>query len=355
MPETPDTSEALHEINNAAERAAKLTAQMLMFSRKKRTQRHDLNLNELIAQIGNMLRRMLGEKIVLKVQCSETPLAVHADPVMIEQVVLNLAVNARDAMPEGGQLLIRTAETEIKEADAGLNVKARPGRFACLSVTDTGGGITPEAMPHLFEPFFTTKEIGKGTGLGLATVYGIAQQHEGWIEVESKPGCGAKFEIFLPINPKKENLAGEAPPNTELPRGSETILLVEDEPVVRRLARTILQRHGYRVFEAASGLKSISVWNEHAAEIDLLLTDMVMPDGLSGRELANKLQAEKPSLKVIFTTGYSLDAISPDAPLDEGVNFMAKPYTLEKLVQTVRRKLNEIAPQTNQAGSAIKS
>ena len=345
VPPSPSVTEALHEIDVAAERAAKLTSQMLLFSRKKRIQSQSLNLNEVIAQFANMLRRLLGENIALEIQTAGTPLIIHADPVMIEMVVLNLAVNARDAMPQGGRLVIRTEEVEIKPEACQPNSKAHPGWFACISVTDTGCGIAPEVLPHLFEPFFTTKDIGKGTGLGLATVFGIAKQHSGWVEIESDQGHGAQFKVFLPINHKKSEPGTSFKTKAQVLGGTETILLVEDEQALRRLARTVLQRHGYRIYEAGSGAEALALWSGHAAEINLLVTDMIMPGGMSGRQLAEHLLHDRNDLKVIYTTGYSPDAISQDLFLEEGVNFMAKPYHAEKLVQIVRRRLDEPAGQ----------
>ena len=337
----PGMLESLHQIDAAAQRAAKLTSQMLMFSRKKRIQPQSLNLNEVIAHFGTMLRRLLGENIVVDVQCGTAPLIIHADPVMIEMVVLNLSVNARDAMPQGGRLEIRVGEIEIKGEDIRQNSKARPGWFACISIVDAGCGIAPETLPHLFEPFFTTKGVGKGTGLGLATVYGIVKQHEGWIEVASEPGHGAKFDIFLPNGAKNAGPGATPDPKAKMTGGNETILMVEDEEPVRRLAKAILQRNGYRVFEAGSGVEALTVWKEHQSEIDLLLTDMIMPGGISGRELAERLLLEKPDLKVIYTTGYSLDAMSQALALTDGLNFLPKPYHPNKLLQTTRRCLDE--------------
>jgi signal transduction histidine kinase len=335
--------ESLHQIDVAAERAARLTSQMLMFSRKKRILPQSLNLNEVIAHFGTMLRRLLGENIVVDVQCGSAPLIIHADPVMIEMVVLNLSVNARDAMPQGGRLEIRVGEIEIKGEDIRHNSKARPGWFACISIADTGSGIAPETLPHLFEPFFTTKEVGKGTGLGLATVYGIVKQHEGWIEVASDPGHGAKFDIFLPNGVKNVGPVAAPDSKAKVTGGNETILVVEDEEAVRRLTKAILQRHGYRIFDAGSGVEALTVWKEHQPEIDLLLTDMIMPGGISGRELAERLLLEKPALQVIYTTGYSLDAMSQTLALTDGLNFLPKPYHPNKLLQTTRRCLDEIA------------
>jgi CheY-like chemotaxis protein len=348
----PSVQEALREIDVAAGRAAKLTSQMLMFSRKKRFLPQPLDLNLLIPQFSTMLRQLLGENIATEIQTGAAPLVVQADSVMIEMVLLNLTVNARDAMPQGGRLLIRAAELEIKAGESRLNANQRPGWFACIGVEDTGSGIAPEVLPHLFEPFFTTKEVGKGTGLGLATVYGIVKQHGGWIEVESEPGRGARFEVFLPLSSRKPSPDVAPEPSQKVSGGTETILLVEDEAALRRLARILLQRHGYRVLEAGSGVEALSVWDEPGTKIDLLLTDMIMPGGLSGRELAEKLRERKNNLKIIYTSGYSPDVVNQNlSPKDEQY-FLAKPYHPDKLIQTVRQCLDESTPAQDQAASA---
>lgn len=349
---TNETLVALQEINLASERAAKLTSQMLMFGRKKKLQPQDLDLSGVIRHLGNMFRRLLGENIDLQIECGDSPLDVHADPVMIEQIVLNLALNARDAMPDGGRLTICASAAEFDETRARNNPKARPGRFACVSVADTGCGIAPSALPHLFEPFFTTKEPGKGTGLGLATVYGIVQQHQGWIDVKNEPGQGATFYIYIPLTVRPAAPAAKSPVKVQIPGGNETILLVEDEPALRRLTRTLLQRSGYRVYDAASGAEALPVWNQHAGEIDLLLTDMIMPDRITGAGLAKTLQAQKSNLKIIYTTGYSLEALRTDLQLEDGVNFLAKPYSPAKLAQTVRRCLDGPAPESAETDAA---
>jgi signal transduction histidine kinase len=336
----PVVSEALREIETAAERATKLTSQLLMFSRKKAMQRKIFDLNEVISALDTMLRRALGENIDLDIQIGAKPLTLHADPVMIEMVILNLAMNARDAMPQGGQLLIQADEIEIKTEDCQRHASAVPGRFACILVRDNGCGIAPEVLSHLFEPFFTTKEVGKGTGLGLASVYGIVTQHAGWIEVESAPGRGATFKVFLPVTAIQAGPAIPKATKSQIPGGKETILLVEDEPALRRLARTVIQRQGYRVYEAASGTEALAVWKEHGPEINLLLTDMVMPGGMTGWELAEQLRTEKNDLKVIYSSGYNPEAVSQNLPLKEGANFLAKPYHPDKLLRIIRQCLD---------------
>jgi len=345
LPRSPKVIEALREIDAAAERAARLTAQMLMFSRKKRMQPQPVNLPDLVTQFGTMLGRVLGEQITMEISPGEIPLMLHADPVMIEMVILNLALNARDAMPQGGRLTISARPQKFSGADA-LHPQARPGSFVRLTVADTGCGIPKEVLPHLFEPFFTTKEPGKGTGLGLASAYGIVKQHHGWIEVESEPGSGASFHIYLPAQTAPAPAAAPPAVPSRPTGGSETILLVEDELPVRRLAKILLQRQGYQVLEAGSGREALAVWAAHQPEIKLLLTDMIMPGGWTGRELATRILSENAAIKVIYTTGYSPETFSADLPLKEGLNFLAKPYPPNKLLETVRRCLDEPAPTT---------
>jgi nitrogen-specific signal transduction histidine kinase/CheY-like chemotaxis protein len=334
-------TESARQIAFAAERAAGLTRQLLAFSRKQLTQMVDLDLNELVANLIKMLQRLLGEDVQLEVSFSPAHPSIHADAGMIEQVLLNLAVNARDAMPRGGRLRIQTETLSLDEAGAQANPEARPGEFVCLSVSDTGQGIAPEHLPRLFEPFFSTKGVGEGSGLGLATVYGVVKQHQGWITVESRLEQGTTFRVFLP------RLLGQVPVSEASPvccppspRGKEAILLVEDEELVRQVARTILEGLGYRVFEAESGVAALEVWRERRSEIALLLTDMVMPEGLTGRDLAEKLWAEAPNLPVILTSGYSPQIAGQQRGLGEGVPFLQKPYSPEKLATVVRDALD---------------
>jgi PAS domain S-box-containing protein len=336
----PKLAEPLTQIANAAERASGLTRQLLLFSRKQVIQRKHLDFGEVIANMAKMLQRILGEDIKLEVQRAERLPRVFADAGMLEQVIMNLAVNARDAMPKGGRLVIKTERAEIDADYAARRVEARPGSFVAMSVTDTGTGIPPEILPKIFEPFFTTKEVGKGTGLGLATVFGIVKQHEGWIELDSEVGRGTTFRILLPASAPTG--AGESDPEagTAVRGGNETILVTEDEPALRSLTRAALQRHGYSVLEAANGVEALGVWAAHKDKISLLLTDMVMPDGMSGSELAKKLMAQKPSLKVIYASGYSPEAGINGVELTEGVNFLPKPFQVEKLARTIRAALD---------------
>ena len=342
----PETAEALKEVSVAAGRAANLTRQLLAFSRKQIMQPKILDLNEAIGSVVRMLQRLLGENIELQLDYASRLPSVRADVGMMELVLVNLAVNARDAMPQGGRLKLRTFEREVNEIQAKRHPEARAGHFVCLSVTDTGCGMDATVRSHLFEPFFTTKEVGKGTGLGLATIYGIVKQHEGWIEVESAVGQGTTFTLFLPavFAAAESSRATSSKPGVR--GGSETILVVEDEPALRSLVRTVLARYGYVTLEAADGIEAMQVWRQNAGQVRLLLTDLVMPGGISGRELAEKLQAEQPSLKVIYTSGYSLDMAGEELVMRPGFSFLAKPYAPPALAMAVRSSLdgNPAAP-----------
>jgi len=243
-------------------------------------------------------------------------------------------------MPKGGELTIATREILVTEAEAKARVERRAGQFARLSVTDTGCGMDSSVIDHLFEPFFTTKEVGKGVGLGLATVYGMVKQHQGWVEVESQPGKGASFHITLPFTGKAVEKPADKPPPAKVDGGKETILVVEDEEDLRDLVRDVLEGHGYQVLQAGSGVEALRVWETHGRKVDLLLSDMIMPEGMSGRELAEKLQRADPHLPAILTSGYSQDMIEREAVLDARVKFFSKPYHPAQLAQAVRDSLN---------------
>gem|GEM_PF-315232 len=330
-----DKIDSLQQIAAAADRSANLTRQLLTFSRRQVIQLKNLDLNEIVTNMTKMLRSILGEDIFLLVMHSPSLPLVYADQGMMEQLLLNLAVNSRDAMPKGGQLIINTNSVVLDENYRRLHPEAYPGHFITLTVKDTGCGIPPEILPRIFEPFFTTKDTGKGTGLGLATVYGIVKQHHGWVRVASKIGQGTTFQIYLPASRELFQTSDEGS-KKQLRGGTETILVVEDEGPLRQLVHFILARHGYNVLEAVSGVAALDVWREHKEEIDLLLTDLVMPDGLSGLDLAEKLHAETPDLKIVYTSGYSIDIAGKDFILEEGVNFLQKPYHPHKLAQTIR-------------------
>jgi two-component system cell cycle sensor histidine kinase/response regulator CckA len=331
---TAPQRQAAQEITEAADRAANLTRQLLAFSRRNVIQPKNLDLNGTLNQMAKILQRVLGEDIALDVRYASNLPPVFADPGMFEQLVVNLAVNSRDAMPKGGRLDISLRAVALGRAEAEKLPEARPGTFVALTVSDSGCGIPREHLEHLFEPFFTTKDVGRGTGLGLATVYGIVKQHNGWISVESEVGRGTKFEIYLPASEKP--LSPSAVPSKKVRGGAERILLVEDEEPLRELVRCVLESYGYHVTDAPSGLRALDVWKEHEQHFDLLLTDIVMPDGVTGRDLADALKQQKPELRVLFSSGYSSDIIGKDFVLADGVNFLQKPYNPQTLAETVR-------------------
>ena len=334
-------SRSAQQISQAAERAAALTRQLLTFSRRQLIQPRKLDMNKIVGNMTDLLGRLLGEDVLLQLNYCPSPAMVEADVGMMEQVLLNLAVNARDAMPKGGRLTVRISIVDLDEAHVQRHPEARVERFVCVSNTDTGSGIPPENLQRIFEPFFTTKEVGKGTGLGLATVYGIVKQHQGWIEVESIVGKGTTFRIYIPY-------VGSAQAETEKPTtqisirgGTETILLVEDERSVRELVSRVLQKYGYKILPVGNGVEALETWNQHKNEISMLFTDLVMPDNMNGRELAEKLWAERPGLKVIFTSGYSSDIVGKDFKLEPGLNYLQKPYQPQALALAVRRCLDD--------------
>jgi len=330
------------QISQGAERAASLTRQLLAFSRRQVMKLQCLDMNEVVSNMTQMLGRLLGEDISLQLNYAAQPALVQADASMLEQVLLNLAVNSRDAMPKGGQLSIRISVQDVSLNQLVRNPDAQAGKFVCLTTSDNGCGIAPDNLRRVFEPFFTTKEIGKGTGLGLATVYGIIKQHQGWIDVESELGKGTTFRVFLPVS--KETLKPKEEPPSERPvrGGTETILVVEDEAPVRELVCSLLARQGYKILQAESGPKALDVWKTSKDKIDLLLTDLVMPDRMNGRELAERLWADRPRLKVIFTSGYSADVVGKDFVLRSGLNYLQKPYPPQKLAAVVRDCLDAV-------------
>ena len=340
---TSETTDCLKQITAASERATNLTRQLLAFSRKQVMQSQPLVLNDVIADVTKMLKRIIGEHIDLQCRCGAQLPFVQADAGMIEQVLVNLAVNARDAMPHGGQLLITTEPVTFEETPGPAHPEARAGQFACLAVSDTGTGIAPEHLLRIFEPFFTTKEPGKGTGLGLATVYGIVQQHQGWIEVFTQPGAGTTFKIFLPVVPPPPGTPAAARAETKVSGGVETILLVEDDYAMRMVTRRVLESQGYQIYEATTAREALEVWRSHAGEIALLLTDIVMPEGITGCDLTEQLRAQRPALKVVLMSGYSADVISQNSDFLQCTKsgFLQKPFSTQALLQIVRRHLDE--------------
>ncbi|MGE0866265.1 MAG: ATP-binding protein, partial [Vicinamibacterales bacterium] len=295
--------------------------------------------NEVVTSLAKLLQRILGEDVRLQLDLHPSPLITYADAGMIDQVLMNLAVNARDAMPGGGRLIITTSQQVVDERLGRLHQEVAPGDYVALSVSDSGTGIPSDVLPRIFEPFFTTKEAGKGTGLGLATVFGIVKQHSGLLQVESEPGQGATFRVLLPARTAAPQIAALATQSRPA-GGTETILVVEDEPLVRMLTRVVLERAGYQVVEASDGVEALKVWEQHRKDIHLLLTDLVMPGGVSGRELATQLMASKPGLKVVFTSGYSAEIAGREISLQEGQNFIQKPSAPSKVLETVRRCLD---------------
>ena len=327
-------------INKAVEKATDLTRQLLAFSRRQIMEVRVLDLNALLQNLDKMLRRIIGEDIELVTLLGEDLGRVKADPGQIEQAVMNLAVNAKDAMPEGGKLIIETVNAELDEAYARTHVAVTPGPYVMIAVSDTGTGMRPEVRDRIFEPFFTTKGKGKGTGLGLSTVYGIVKQSNGNIWVYSEPGKGTTFKIFLPRvdEPAEKLKAQEA--DDELSRGSETILVVEDDKEVRNLAVRILKRQGYTVLDGSYGDEAFSVCRQHKGPIHLLLTDVVMP-GMDGRALSDCLSQLHPEMKVLYMSGYTDDAIVGHGVMAQGTNYIQKPFTVNGLTKKVREVLDQ--------------
>jgi signal transduction histidine kinase/ActR/RegA family two-component response regulator len=327
------------EIDRAAKRAAQLTQQLLAFSRKQIVQPQVLALNEVIVGMESMLRRLIGEHIELVFVPSRTGGRVRADRGQIEQVILNLALNARDAMPDGGRLNIETEETTLDKEFAEQHPGARPGLYVMLAVSDTGVGMDKETQEHAFEPFFTTKEAGKGTGLGMAMVYGIVKQSGGYIQLHSKLGRGSRVRVFLPSTEDEVTMretSSEIP--TSSPR-SETLLVVEDEEPLRQLTKEYLESSGFRVLEAPSGDQALQVAEEHKGPIQLLITDVVMP-GMSGRELAERLVEQRPAIRVLYMSGYTDDAVIRHGILAGRDAFLQKPFSLQTLANKVRETLD---------------
>ncbi|MBI4401687.1 MAG: PAS domain S-box protein [Nitrospirae bacterium] len=337
----PETSvyQDVEEIRKAAKRAADLTQQLLAFSRKQSRQPSPLDLNEVVTGLTRMLQRLLGEDIRLETELEPELIQVLQDPNQIEQVIMNLAVNARDAMPKGGTLTIETANVELDQAYCRIHPGTRPGRYVRLSVRDTGVGMDASTLAHCFEPFFTTKPLGQGTGLGLATVYGIVKQSDGAVDIHSQVGQGTTVKIYLPCLASTDEALATAPASRVIPQGTETILVVEDEGVVRTLIRKIIEQQGYTVLDAVSGPAAITIAAEQTGPIDLLVTDVVMPE-MSGPELATLLTASRPDMKVLFLSGYAEDALAHRSTVGPEMMLLKKPFTPEELALKVRDALD---------------
>jgi len=333
-------SQRVEEIRKAADRAAGLTRQLLAFSRKQVFEPKVVDLNAVVADIEKMLDRLIGEDVHLEVRPQIGLGQVKADRGQIEQVIMNLAVNARDAMPQGGELTVETANAELDEAYAAAHAGARAGRYVMLAVTDTGEGMDAETQRHIFEPFFTTKELGKGTGLGLATVYGIVKQSEGYIAVDSKKGGGTTLQIYLPRIDSLTARPPEVAAEVESPEGSETILLAEDEESLRTIVSEILEEAGYTVLVGENPRQIAEVAQSHDGPIHLMLTDVIMPK-ISGRGLAEQITAVRPEIKVLYMSGYTDDAIAHHGVLKPGIHFIQKPFSSSALLRKVREVLDK--------------
>ncbi len=330
---------AIQDLQEGAVRAGNLTRQLLMFSRKAVTQKAPIDLNQVVDHLLQMLRRVIGENYRIEFSCPAQLSMVNADVSMMEQVLLNLVVNARDAMASGGVVRILTYDQEWTEQACASHPKSRPGRFVCLDISDNGCGIPPQNLATIFEPFFTTKDAGKGTGLGLSTVEGIVSQHQGWVDVDSQLNQGTTFHVYFPALAHSDIPAPEGAPAATAQKGKETILLVEDDTAVRKMVQRNLPQHGYRVLEASNPRDALSLWQKQGSEVDLLLTDMVMPGGLTGMELVQRLRALRPGLPAIIMSGYSR-LLSQGGVTEPDIEFMQKPFGVAELTGTLRRSLD---------------
>jgi PAS domain S-box-containing protein len=337
----PDRAD-LEEIQKAGQRAAALTQQLLAYSRKQMLSPKEVDLNQTLTSLQGMLTRLIREDITLAYDFAPAPALVKIDPTQLEQVILNLVLNSRDALPAGGVIRLEVARVKLADVDVPSDHATRAEEYVRLKVIDNGVGIAPEAWPHLFEPFFTTKDIGKGTGLGLASVYGIVRQSNGFIAVESEPGRGTTFTMHFPAVTSHGARQEAASLVIEAEGGHETILLVEDEDAVRVIVSAVLRRQGYQVLEAATPRGAIKIFDEHHASIDLLLTDVVMPD-MNGPSLAQRLVAIRPSLKILFISGYA-DVASPLDASGPNVGFLSKPFQASTLAAKVREVLSKNRP-----------
>jgi nitrogen-specific signal transduction histidine kinase/CheY-like chemotaxis protein len=337
MKMAPDDANRLNveQLLSAADRAANLTHSLLAFSRKQIISPKPVNLNDIIKKVERLLLRLIGEDIELHTQTTEKVLTVWADSLQIEQVLMNLATNARDAMPAGGNLIIRTDAINLRDEFTMQESILKPGMYAQLMVTDTGSGMDEITREKIFEPFFTTKEIGKGTGLGLAMVYGIIKQHNGYILVSSQQGKGTTFRIYLPLIGAEASDRVNGQVQSPAKQGTETILLAEDHESVRKMTSTMLRDHGYTILEAVDGEDAVQQFHQHQDTIQLLLLDVVLPKK-NGKEVYEEVKKARPGLKVLFTSGYSADVIHAKGIVDEGLHFISKPANMRELLQKIR-------------------
>jgi CheY-like chemotaxis protein len=339
VPKASPLAESTAQIKSAADRAAGITRQLLAFSRKQVLSPRVINLNDVVLNLDSLLRRLIGEDIeVLTVPANDLG-SVKADPGQVEQVVMNLALNSRDAMPHGGKLTLETSNAVLDSTYARQHQPVVPGRYVMLAVSDTGIGMSPETLTRIFEPFYTTKEVGKGTGLGLSMVYGIVKQSGGYVWVYSEPGRGTTFKIYFPrVDQPAEGTSTDRRPTNVL-RGTETILLVEDDPQLRQLSSSVLAHCGYKVLTAGTPEEGLSICESNKGAIRLLVTDVVMPR-MNGRQLAEQILKSCPNLKVLYISGYTDNAIVHYGVLDPGLWFLPKPFTLSSLVAKVREVLD---------------
>ena len=340
LPPQDRTSRDINEIRKAGMRAASLTRQLLAFSRKQILEPKVLDMNAIVVELEKMLRRLIGEDVRLTIVQAPGLRRIKADPGQIEQVIMILVVNARDAMPQGGNLTLETANVDLDEAYAGRHVGVRSGAYILLAVSDTGSGIDKESMSHIFEPFYTTKGPGKGTGLGLSTVYGIVKQSGGNVWAYSEPGRGTTFKIYLPQAEGTVDRQSRDGQRAGIARGSETLLLVEDQKELRELVREMLEMNGYTVVAAGDGLEALEICQRHEGRIDLMLSDVVMPQ-MGGRELAQRLATLRPEMKVLYMSGYTSNAIVHHGILDPGTMLLQKPFTPDGLARKVREVLDQ--------------
>jgi CheY-like chemotaxis protein len=332
--------EPVEEVLLAGNRAAALTHQLLTFSRKQVAEPRVISLNDVVADARKMLSRLIGDDVQIISHLEAGAGSVVADPSQMNQVLMNLAINARDAMPGGGRIIMETSNADLDESYAAQHAGVKAGPYVLLSITDTGAGMTQEVMQHIFDPFFTTKDIGAGTGLGLSTVYGIVKQAGGWIWVYSEPGQGSTFKVYLPRAGGATDPLPEPVQAAESPRGTETVLVVEDQLEVRKLTLAMLESQGYRLLEAANGSEALSLCERYPEPIHLLITDVVMP-GMTGRELATRLMALRPRLKTLYTSGYTANAVAHERVLDAGVAYLPKPFSPTQLAAKVREVLEK--------------
>lgn len=356
--EARQVAESGGRISQASQRAATLTRELLAFSRKQPVQLKAVNLPEIIRVSQKLLGQLLGERYELQLECPDCAFTTLADPGCVEQILINLAVNARDAMPKGGVIRVNTGHSTVTESQTPRSPDARIGQYVFLTVTDSGHGMNRDTLARIFDPFFTTKEVGKGTGLGLSIIHGIVRQHRGWIEVASEPGCGSSFTVFLPAGRQGETSAvtrDQLP--AALPRcgKGEVVLVIEDEPTVRDLARATLERGGYTVLEAADAVAALGIWETTPARIAVVVADMVLPRGPSGGKLVQLLQERDPELRAIFISGYGSETIRDDLPLtlSPGINFLSKPFDPAALLKAVSVSLG--GPQNASPGEPILS